>query len=161
MKQEDFLESFQEALIGNVPERVVQENVNYYRNYINKQIMSGNTEDSILQSLGNPRLLAKTIIDTNQYVTQSNDSFEQDSWRQDYSDRYQWRNPKQNEEQIKQTKMKTLQIPGWLSGILCVVAMALLIGLAFCVVSHLAPILLVVGIGVIGYKAVRKWIKGY
>ena len=34
MRQEEFLNSFREALIGKVPDNVIQDNLNYYRNYI-------------------------------------------------------------------------------------------------------------------------------
>lgn len=161
MKQEEFLTSFQEALTGNVPDRMIQDNMIYYRSYINKQLQNGKTEEDVLRSLGNPRLLAKTIIDTNKFASENEQQSEQDSLRQDYSG-YQWRNQEQKKAQTHNKKsMKTLQLPSWLVGILCVFAMVLLVGLAFCVVSHLAPILFTIAISVLGYRAIRKAIRGY
>lgn len=161
MRQEEFLTSFQEALTGNVPDRIIQENIVYYKNYINKQMQTGKSEEDILGSLGNPRLLAKTIIDTNNFAVE-NEQTDQDSWRQEFHDRYRWRDQEEENTETKSEKgIRTLQIPNWLAGILCVVVMALLIGLAFCVVSYLAPIILVVGIVVLGYRVIRKAFKGY
>lgn len=68
MRQEEFLNSFREALIGKVPDNVIQDNLNYYRNYISSQINSGRREEDVLGSLGDPRLLAKTIEESNKFA---------------------------------------------------------------------------------------------
>ena len=47
MRQEEFLNSFREALIGKVPDNVIQDNLNYYRNYISSQINSGRREEDV------------------------------------------------------------------------------------------------------------------
>ena len=54
MRQEEFLNSFREALIGKVPDNVIQDNLNYYRNYIHSSINSGRREEDVLGSLGDP-----------------------------------------------------------------------------------------------------------
>ena len=38
MNREEFLKQLQEALVGRVPDQVVQENIIYYRRYISEQI---------------------------------------------------------------------------------------------------------------------------
>lgn len=162
MRQEDFLVTLQETLIGNVPEHVIQENVMYYRNYINKQMQNGKSEDAILESLGNPRLLAKTIIDTSQFAAEYEEKSGQENWRQDYSGQSQWTKQEQMQKEATHQKyVKSLRLPGWFAGIVCVVIMALLIGLAFCVVSYLAPILLTVGFGILAYRVIKKLFRGY
>ena len=40
----------------------LQDTVSYYRDYIEMEIRKGKTEQEVLEELGNPRLLAKTII---------------------------------------------------------------------------------------------------
>lgn len=64
MTQYEFVTELEQALRGNVDERVIQENVRYYNDYISEQKAAGKSEEEIFASLGSPRLIAKTIIDT-------------------------------------------------------------------------------------------------
>lgn len=63
MSQREFLEELRTALSGKVSAQSVQENINYYRNYIEGEIQSGKTEEEVLKMLGDPWLLARTISD--------------------------------------------------------------------------------------------------
>ena len=64
MTQIEFVTELEQALHGNVEERIIQENVRYYNDYISEQRAAGKSEEEIFASLGSPRLIAKTIIDT-------------------------------------------------------------------------------------------------
>ena len=64
MSKEEFLNELRTALMGNVSSAVINENVDYYEDYINTEVRKGRTEEEVLESLGEPRLLAKTVIDT-------------------------------------------------------------------------------------------------
>lgn len=64
MTQIEFVTELEQALRGNVDERVIRENVKYYNDYISEQKAAGKSEEEIFASLGSPRLIAKTIIDT-------------------------------------------------------------------------------------------------
>ena len=63
MTQRDFLDTLKRALNGQVPPHVVTENLNYYSTYIYEEIRKGRLERDVLEELGDPRLLARTIID--------------------------------------------------------------------------------------------------
>lgn len=63
MSKKDFLEQLEDALAGEVSNAVVYDNKQYYERYIDSEIRKGRTEQDILDALGNPRLIAKTIID--------------------------------------------------------------------------------------------------
>ncbi len=67
MNRDEFLRQFREALEGKVSEQVISENAAYYRNYINSQINSGKDESEVLEALGDPRLLAKTIEESSRF----------------------------------------------------------------------------------------------
>lgn len=67
MNREMFLKMFQEALIGKVSNQIIQDNLNYYNNYFNEQMRFGKTEAEIVSMLGDPRLLAKTVEDSNNF----------------------------------------------------------------------------------------------
>lgn len=63
MTRSEFLSQLREALQGDLSGSAVQENVNYYNNYISEEVAKGKTEEEVLQMLGDPWILAHTIID--------------------------------------------------------------------------------------------------
>ena len=64
MARDDFLRELRTALQGRIAQGKVNEQLQYYENYIIEESRKGRTEDQILKELGNPRLIAKTIINT-------------------------------------------------------------------------------------------------
>lgn len=64
MNKEDFLRGLQSALSGEVPPTVVRDNLRYYDDYIRTEMQNGRDEEQVMGELGDPRLIAKTIIDT-------------------------------------------------------------------------------------------------
>lgn len=60
MTKKEFLDELTESLAGNVPSDVIADNINYYKNYIES---SASVEDA-LEELGDPHLIARTIIDS-------------------------------------------------------------------------------------------------
>lgn len=69
MTQNEFLRELEQALRGNVSEKVIQDNLRYYRGYIEEQIAAGRVPEEVIMSLGSPRLIARTIIDTTDRVS--------------------------------------------------------------------------------------------
>ncbi len=65
MTRREFLDGLRKALEGEVSEQIIAENLNYYNGYIREEIAKGASEQDVLQMLGDPRLIAQTIIDTN------------------------------------------------------------------------------------------------
>ena len=61
MKKEEFLNILKSELYYTVSERTLIDQLRYYSNYIDREISLGKTEEEVLGSLGDPRLLAKTI----------------------------------------------------------------------------------------------------
>lgn len=64
MSREEFLRGLENALSGNVPPAVVRDNLRYYDDYIRSERQKGRSEDDIMDELGDPRLIARTIMDT-------------------------------------------------------------------------------------------------
>lgn len=64
MNREEFLQKLQEALSGEVPPETVHENLQYYSGYIRDERRKGRSEEEIMGELGDPRMIARTIIDT-------------------------------------------------------------------------------------------------
>lgn len=64
MSKQEFLEKLRLALNGRVSAGIVTENIRYYEDYINIETRKGRSEEDVLEQLGDPRLLARTIIQT-------------------------------------------------------------------------------------------------
>lgn len=64
MSKNEFIQGLEAALSGNVPPETVRENLIYYRDYIRTELEKGRTEQDIMDELGDPRLIARTIMDT-------------------------------------------------------------------------------------------------
>lgn len=63
MSRREFLEKLREALCNELNASAVQENIDYYNNYISKEVGKGYTEEGVIQELGDPWIIARTIID--------------------------------------------------------------------------------------------------
>ena len=63
MEKEEFLRTLGGALSGEVPQHIIQENLRYYDNYISDEMRKGRTEADIIEELGGPRIIARTIVD--------------------------------------------------------------------------------------------------
>lgn len=70
MNKEEFLAQLRTALNGNIDSALVQENMEYYNNYIMEEMQNGKSEQEVLQMLGEPWILARTIIDAHDGTNQ-------------------------------------------------------------------------------------------
>lgn len=64
MTKAEFLDSLRERLSGEVSEAEIQNTIRYYDEYISEAVRGGREEREVLDELGSPFLIAKTIIDT-------------------------------------------------------------------------------------------------
>lgn len=64
MSRREFLEILRGQLSGQMAQGKAAAHVRYYEDYIQSQVRSGRSEAEVLAELGDPRLIAKTLIDT-------------------------------------------------------------------------------------------------
>ena len=57
------MQGLKSELEERVPYSVIQENLRYYDSYIMEEAAKGQTEDEVIESLGGPRIIARTIVD--------------------------------------------------------------------------------------------------
>lgn len=62
MNKTEYVQIIEKALSGNVSPQELKDTVSYYRDYIDMEIRKGRSEQEVLEGLGNPRLLVKSII---------------------------------------------------------------------------------------------------
>ncbi|RKI84924.1 DUF1700 domain-containing protein [bacterium 0.1xD8-71] len=149
MNRIEFMEKLQRALAGGLNSSQVTENVRYYQEYIDTEIRKGRSESEILTALGDPRLLAKSIIEANKRAGKSggtNQNYDEeiadDGVGQGY---YRSYNHQRNEDRNPYEDTmngKVFRMPGWLLLLIITVVVLLIIGVAFSLISVLGPILI-------------------
>lgn len=155
MNKQEFIDRMRSALNGRVAPALVTENVNYYEDYINMEIRKGKSEEEVLQLLGDPRLIAKTIIDTNGGDEQAG-VYQSNGYQ---SNGYQSNDYQSNGYQNTSHKLIRYQMPGWLWGIIVVLIIVVIFSLIFSVLSFLAPILIPVMVVMFLVKLFRDWLN--
>ncbi len=63
MTRAEFLQGLKTELEGRVPYSVIQENIRYYDSYISDEVSKGADEAEVIESLGGPKIIARTIVD--------------------------------------------------------------------------------------------------
>ena len=76
MDRRQFLDELQRALSSDLAPKDIQENIEYYNGYIRSEIANGRTEKEVLDELGDPWILARTIKDGKGYGSTQDVVFE-------------------------------------------------------------------------------------
>ena len=133
MNKQEFVDRLRMALNGRVSPSLVMDNVNYYQDYINTEIRKGRTEEEVLESLGDPRLIARTLLDTE---TGANAP---------YSDAGSAYEQKSGSERVKQKSFK-LDFSTWYGKLLAILIAAIVLVILFVLLGILIPIMVIAGI---------------
>lgn len=64
MTKREFLDTLQSVLTDELGIAIAEDNVKYYNDYIEQKKREGLSEQDVLDELGSPRLIAKSIIDS-------------------------------------------------------------------------------------------------
>ena len=154
MDKQDFLSRLRAALNGRIPVPQVEETINYYRDYINVEMRKGRSEEEVLSSLGDPRLIARTIIQTNgmeddKHVSSGGDYRESDYHGEPYQDGYGGYHGTR----------RSFRIPIWLLTFFVIFLVIFIIGIVFSILTFLAPLIIVMGAVIFMVKLFRDWLN--
>lgn len=128
MNKNEFLDTLRKSLEGEVDNAIIEKNIRYYSEYISSG--KGKSEEEIIEEIGDPRLIAKTIIETEKI------SGRNESGRDYYSGRYDSdnRNKRYGEDNentgygsYKNTKHKDITKFKWVYKVLFWVVLALIL----------------------------------
>lgn len=150
MDRNEFVSTLRAVLSGEVPASVVEDNVRYYDSYISQEIAGGKSEREVMESLGEPRLIAKTIIDTNG----------SSQGRETYGGSYTQSEPEKgfhaefNEDGGVDLKYRQFNLNTWYGRLLLLILVILILTVVFTIVGGilswvlpvLLPVLLIVWI---------------
>lgn len=145
MNRIEFIRTLRVVLDGEIPPSAVEEHVRYYDSYISQEIAGGKSEREVLDALGDPRLIAKTIIDT-QGNTGAHYGSGGAAYTQEPPRRERGFHAEENENGGVDLKYRRLNLNTWYGRLLSMVILILILVLVFTIVggilSWVLPILL-------------------
>ena len=136
MKKREFLSQLKNALENKMSAQEIKEQVDYYESYIEEEVRKGQTEEEVLEMLGDPWAIAKTIVISeeiggNDYQAQSD------------SENIHYEEKPEGKLQVGGTnKILTMVI----LGAILLAILAIVFGLLAFVIRYAVPILVVLGI---------------
>lgn len=158
MNREEFLRQFREALDGKVSEQIINENVAYYRNYINNQVDSGKSEKEVLGELGDPRLLAKTIEESRRFT--SGRAEEQRSYSGNYSNTQTRQSGQESyDDRGYYMRGKAAAVPGWFVALIVLLVGVFLVTVVFNVFLFFLPAIVAGVVVMFAYKLIKSMFK--
>lgn len=151
MGKQEFLDKLRASLSGNVSARLVEDNVAYYADYINAQLRMGQPEEMVLSSLGDPRLIAKSIITAN-----SGEDYIKNNGTSHYSD---YEEEKYYTEPREQKLPKVIHVNGWVTLAIIILVLVLLVSAVFSLISLFFPVIMMGAIVYFFIKVFRDWLN--
>lgn len=132
------------ALTGKVPATTVEDNIRYYEEYIEIQLRQGKSEEDVLAGLGDPRLLAKTIIEANKYA-EGSETYGEDGYGEIPAG-----------DGGKSFKQWYRERPHWLHTLMSVLMAAFVLFVVFTVLQALFPFILLIVLVTGVYRLIRQ-----
>ena len=164
-----FLDELSKALRGNIPDGYVKSNLDYYKQYIQEEKNKGRKEADIISELGDPRLIAKNIINTSPVKNENNrngyyEEYDNDSWKESQEEDYIRRGQKRYDRTMKTisffNKASSNKIGRILLGVGSFVVAAIMIWLFFGILGFLITYILPVILIVVLIKAIVGLFRG-
>ncbi|MBR3601254.1 MAG: DUF1700 domain-containing protein [Lachnospiraceae bacterium] len=143
MTKQEFLDGLRRSLVSGLETSEVNEHINYYSQYIDSQIRTGIPEEEVMASLGEPRLIAKTLLGMEDVETVT-EEYVEDEGVKDTNYRYFNFNG------------KTIKLPGWLFTILVCVISFFVLTFVFALLTRLLPFFFMIMFGIMVYRFVRN-----
>ena len=76
MTKREFLDKLKHALANDLSGSVIQDNVNYYNDYITGEVRKGRRESEVIDELGDPWAIAKNIITSEEIKGNTQETYE-------------------------------------------------------------------------------------
>lgn len=152
MNRSEFIEKLQRVLAGGLDSAQVAENVRYYQEYIDSEVRRGRSEREVLDQLGDPRLLAKSIIEANKRAGASYGS------NLEYDEEIA-ADPQNTGWDGAEASGRKIVMPGWLIMLIITVVVLLVIGVATALLSFFAPAIFVVLAVILIVKIFQNYIR--
>lgn len=143
MEKQEFLDKLRLALNGKVAPEIVADTVNYYEDYINTEVRLGRGEEDVMTSLGDPRLIARTIVETKGGQPAGGAA----------------RNYSEPGDGNGEVQRRYPRVPGWIWLILILIIVVLVLSTVFKILSVFWPFIAVMVLVIFLVKLFRDWIN--
>lgn len=146
MDKKEFLDVLYEQLAGQMPEGTIAAHIQYYRNYIEEEQRKGRSEKDILSELGDPRLIARTLLDAEEASGNPQPAGSYSTTYDDSASGYEDNNRTfSGSGHVKQHSFH-LDLTTWY-GKLAVILIAIVVIILLCtILSVLIPIMIIAGV---------------
>lgn len=136
MRKEEFLEKLRARLSQTMSVQEVTAQVRYYENYIQEQMRNGRSEEEVLAELGDPLLIAKTLMD----VQETQEGYSSGPETTIYDERGE----QEADDAQKELHRMEIKTRGGclLAAIIFVVILSMILWAAGTVLIHLLPVLI-------------------
>ena len=146
MSKKEFLDILYNQLSGQIPEGSVAAHVQYYRNYIEDKQQKGRTETDILNDLGDPRLIARTLLDTEVGAgNPQNGSTYSATYNEADSDYNKYDSSDSARGHVKKHSFK-LDLSTWYGKVAVILIAAVVLLLLVTILGILIPVVIVAGV---------------
>ena len=146
MSKKEFLDILYNQLSGQIPEGSVAAHVQYYRNYIEAEQQKGRTETDILNDLGDPRLIARTLLDTEVGAgNPQNGSTYSATYNEADSDYNKYDSSDSARGHVKKHSFK-LDLSTWYGKVAVILIAAVVLLLLVTILGILIPVVIVAGV---------------
>lgn len=153
MNRYEFIERLRTALAGKVTQSTLNDNIRYYEEYLDSEIRKGRKEEEVLEELGNPRLLAKTIIEANKQANQWGRTEE------NYNDTIDFGEENKRRQMMLHINGNEYNIPGWALILLFVLAAVAVIAVVTTLLKVILPILIPIVLIVLAVNIIAVLLK--
>lgn len=149
MDKREFIDRLRRALAGNLSANLVEENVKYYEDYINSQIRLGFAETDVIETLGEPRFLAKSIIMANSHNVINNKAHQNNTvYTQDMAENEQYSN-----------ELRMVRMPKWVAWLVFGLIIFTIVVVITTIIKVLIPIVVPVLLIYFLIKLFRDWLN--
>ena len=146
MSKTEFLDILYNQLSGRMPEGNVAAHVQYYRNYIEDEQQKGRTETEVLSELGDPRLIARTLLDTEVGAgNPQNGSTYSATYNEADSDYNKYDSSDSARGHVKKHSFK-LDLSTWYGKVAVILIAAVVLLLLVTILGILIPVVIVAGV---------------
>lgn len=133
MDRAEFLDTLRCQLSGQMQDGKAAAHVRYYEDYIQSQVRGGRNEQEVLAELGDPRLIAKTLLDT-----------DADDGQEIYGENYGEYSESGSSEQTSEVKkVHKLDLSTWYGKLIVVAIAAAVLALLITVIGAILPFVIV------------------
>ena len=148
MSRAQFLEILRDQLAGQMHEGKVAAHVRYYEDYIQSQVRGGRSEEEGLAELGDPRLIAKTLLDT--------DTDDGKSRYEEYSTYSEEGSGAGSGQQEKKKWWKKLDLTTWYGKAIVIAAAAVVVALLVMIIGAVLPFFIALAVILFIISQIKK-----